>query len=97
MVNSEYLSSGAVAGLVAGGVSRVLTAPLDVIKIRFQLQQSINPVYTSTVLAFASIIRNEGILSLWKGNLNATYLWMSYGMIQFGMYDALKTKYLISS
>ena len=28
--------------------------------------------------------------SLWKGNLSATYLWITYGMVQFSVYGKLK-------
>ena len=36
------------------------------------------------------MVKEEGLLGLWKGNLSATYLWVSYAMIQFAVYGFLK-------
>lgn len=82
-----------IAGAVSGAVARLVTAPLDVIKIRFQLQISEHIVYTSSYHALRTIIAEEGIRSLWKGNLSATYLWASYGMVQFGTYTNIKAAF----
>ena len=82
--------SKAIAGAFAGAVARLLTAPFDVIKIRYQLQSNVNKKYTSIWQAFTSIVKEEGPLSLWKGNISATYLWISYSMIQFSCYGLLK-------
>jgi hypothetical protein len=51
------------AGSMASVVSRFCVAPLDVLKIRFQIQEqaSKHRQYTSVAQAFASIYRNEGI------------------------------------
>lgn len=68
------------------------TAPLDVLKIRLQLQQLHNPLYSSASQALLDITRSEGVRSLWKGNLCATYLWVSYGAVQFGLYDGMKAR-----
>ena len=78
------------AGAFAGCVARMLTAPLDVIKIRFQLQSNADRKYTSVLQSIRSIITEEGFFSLWKGNVSALYLWVSYSMIQFATYDVLK-------
>jgi len=84
------LSDDIAAGAVAGAVARLLSAPFDVLKIRFQLQFSDKVKYTSMLQAFATVTREEGFLSLWKGNLSATYLWVTYSMVQFGVYGYLK-------
>lgn len=78
-----------IAGGFAGALSRSVTAPFDVVKIRFQLQFQKNKSI-SIIQAFRNILKQEGILSLWKGNLSANYLWVSYAMIQFGVYGTLK-------
>jgi solute carrier family 25 thiamine pyrophosphate transporter 19 len=61
----------ATAGAVAGCIARVLTGPLDVIKIRFQVQ--LEPImgqlpqaghrskYTGFGQAFTTILREEGV------------------------------------
>ncbi|KAF1840436.1 mitochondrial deoxynucleotide carrier [Cucurbitaria berberidis CBS 394.84] len=86
-----------VAGAVAGLVSRFVIAPLDVIKIRLQLQihshsdplsvRSVNgPVYKGTLGTFRQILREEGVTGLWKGNIPAELMYLAYGGIQFSAY-----------
>lgn len=78
------------AGAFAGASARLITAPFDVLKIRFQLQFAEKVKYTSLSQAFQTVIKEEGIFGLWKGNVAATYLWISYAMVQFGVYGFLK-------
>eukprot|EP01041_Mallomonas_annulata_P012465 gene12465-26215_t len=91
-VTSDKKNTGddVIAGAFAGFTARLVTAPLDVLKIRFQLQFGDAKKYTSTMQAFRTIIAEEGLLSLWKGNLSATYLWVTYSMVQFSTYEFLK-------
>lgn len=77
------------SGAFAGALARLISAPLDMLKIRFQLQDGVVR-YKSLYQAFSRIIKEEGAASLWKGNLSATYLWVSYSVVQFGVYGALK-------
>lgn len=78
------------AGAFAGASARLITAPFDVLKIRFQLQFAQKVKYTSLRQAFTTVIKEEGVIGLWKGNVAATYLWISYAMVQFGVYGFLK-------
>lgn len=72
-------------------------APLDVIKIRLQLQvhslsdplsvRGVNgPVYKGTLGTLKYILREEGITGLWKGNIPAEAMYLAYGSIQFSCY-----------
>ncbi|GAM82319.1 hypothetical protein ANO11243_002980 [Dothideomycetidae sp. 11243] len=91
---TQVLAAGAMAGLV----SRFCIAPLDVVKIRLQLQShslsdpfSIppslrGPVYKGTIPTLLTIVRQEGITGLWKGNVPAEALYLTYGSIQFLSY-----------
>ncbi|KOC60200.1 Mitochondrial thiamine pyrophosphate carrier [Habropoda laboriosa] len=86
--NSEH----AVAGAVSGFVTRCMCQPLDVVKIRFQLQ--VEPIskyhvskYHSIAQAFYLIIKEEGIFALWKGHVPAQLLSVVYGMSQVNIYD----------
>ena len=86
------------AGATAGAGARLLTAPLDLLKIRRQLGAS--PTQTAAAAAipripspfglFTSlkhIVQTEGGLpSLFRGNLAATYLWIGYAAVQFSLY-----------
>lgn len=79
-----------ISGGISGVVVRTIAAPLDVIKIRFQLQSSSDKKYSSMFNAASTIVKEEGLVGLWKGNLSATFLWISYSMMQFGSYGVLK-------
>ena len=80
------------AGAFAGVVGRLISAPLDLLKIRFQRQSGIGSEakYRNVWQATKTIIKEEGFTSLWKGNLSATFLWVSYSMVQFGVYGVLE-------
>ncbi|KAI1907451.1 mitochondrial thiamine pyrophosphate transporter [Ophidiomyces ophidiicola] len=88
------------AGATAGLVSRFCVAPLDVVKIRLQLQihslsdpfsrQNIRgPTYKGTISTLRAIAREEGITGLWKGNIPAELLYIFYGGIQFTTYRTI--------
>ncbi|KAI8811050.1 mitochondrial deoxynucleotide carrier [Cladochytrium replicatum] len=96
----------AISGAVAGVASRFVIAPLDVIKIRLQLQllptllaatplrsgQNLTNerIYSGMVQAGYRIVREEGIKALWKGNVSATYLYFTYGGVQFYSYARIR-------
>lgn len=132
----------AVAGAAAGAGSRLLTAPLDLLRIRRQLQLDHPPATSISAAAFtdaiksagnkpvgakaidaarasaaaaaaesarhpilerfpllsslAKIAREEGgVRSLFRGNVAATYLWITYAAVQFSLYS--RTSDFISS
>ncbi|KXJ95451.1 mitochondrial thiamine pyrophosphate carrier 1 [Microdochium bolleyi] len=83
------------AGATAGLVSRFVIAPLDVVKIRLQLQtHSFSraaladgaPVYKGTLKTLRHIVQTEGVRALWKGNVPAELMYVSYAAVQFTMY-----------
>ncbi|KAJ0427189.1 mitochondrial carrier domain-containing protein [Aspergillus carlsbadensis] len=85
------------AGGIAGLISRFCIAPLDVVKIRLQLQihslsdpashaHITGPVYKGTLSTIKTILREEGITGLWKGNIPAELMYVCYGAIQFTAY-----------
>ncbi|KAJ5190060.1 Mitochondrial carrier protein [Penicillium cf. griseofulvum] len=85
------------AGGIAGLISRFCIAPLDVVKIRLQLQiHSLSdpashlsvkgPVYKGTLSTMRTIMKQEGITSLWKGNIPAEMMYVCYGATQFTAY-----------
>ncbi|XP_026887680.2 mitochondrial thiamine pyrophosphate carrier [Electrophorus electricus] len=94
---SEALTpeEAALAGSAAGMVTRALISPLDVVKIRFQLQieqvSSWKPQgkYSGVVQAFRCILAEEGPASLWKGHVPAQLLSVLYGAVQFATFEAL--------
>ncbi|RSM13303.1 Mitochondrial thiamine pyrophosphate carrier 1 [Fusarium oligoseptatum] len=88
----QTVSAGAIAGLV----SRFVVSPLDVVKIRLQLQPfSLSdplaplreaPAYRGTFATLKHILKHEGITGLWKGNVPAEMLYVCYGAVQFTTY-----------
>ncbi|PIA61518.1 hypothetical protein AQUCO_00300798v1 [Aquilegia coerulea] len=94
----------AAAGAISGGISRTVTSPLDVIKIRFQVQlepTSSWPLlhkdiyrpskYTGVVQATKDIFREEGLRGFWRGNVPALLMVMPYTAIQFTVLHKLKS------
>ncbi|KAG0218006.1 mitochondrial thiamine pyrophosphate transporter [Mortierella sp. NVP41] len=102
-------------GASSGVVSRFVIAPLDVVKIRLQMQTqrkdlstllrrkgeslsiesaagaaSRQPKYKGMFSGMALIVREEGIRGLWKGNMAAEYLYLTYSGIQFLVYQQTK-------
>ena len=78
---------------------RFCIAPLDVVKIRLQLQtHSLSdatstsqgnikgPIYKGILGTLRTIFRDESITGLWKGNIPAEFLCVFYGAIQFASY-----------
>lgn len=79
----QTISAGAIAGLV----SRFVIAPLDVIKIRLQLQHNTaTSSHRGTLATFKHILRHEGITGFWKGNVPAEMLYVCYAAAQFTTY-----------
>jgi len=76
----------AIAGGLAGLTSRFVIAPLDVIKIRLQLQSRPRSTYHGAIHAGRTIVSQEGLTALWKGNIPAELLYVSYSMVQFVAY-----------
>jgi solute carrier family 25 (mitochondrial thiamine pyrophosphate transporter), member 19 len=72
-------------GAAAGATARMAVAPLDVVKIRFQVQTETPGLYryTSVASALRHIVSSEGPGALWKGNLPALLMVVPYASVQF--------------
>ncbi|KAI9281968.1 mitochondrial carrier domain-containing protein [Sporodiniella umbellata] len=91
----------ALCGGLAGIVTRFAISPLDVIKIRLQLQSQLvstrslftkgNEKYSGVLHSCKTIIQEEGFRGLYKGNVAAGYLYLTYGMSQFYAYYHMNT------
>jgi len=86
--NLKRLSCGAVAGLI----SRTCTAPIERIAI---LQQTRNPTYLNHSIPqiFTSMIKNEGPLSLWKGNGANVVRIMPFAAIELFAFEFYKAQF----
>lgn len=88
--NSDNVSNkiSLIAGSLSGLTVRSIIAPIDIIKIRLQLQ--LNPSqYKSLTQTIISIYKNEGLLAFWKGNLPASLMYLVYGGTQFYIFTSL--------
>ncbi|CAL8284569.1 unnamed protein product [Boreogadus saida] len=85
----------ALAGSGAGMVTRALINPLDVVKIRFQLQiervSYLHPEgkYRGLLQASRCILREEGLPAFWKGHFPAQLLSVCFGAVQFATFEFL--------
>uniref|UniRef100_A0A0M3HRH2 Mitochondrial thiamine pyrophosphate carrier n=1 Tax=Ascaris lumbricoides TaxID=6252 RepID=A0A0M3HRH2_ASCLU len=85
------------AGLISGIATRCIIQPLDVLKIRFQLQEE--PLhglhkgkYSGIVQALFLIRKEEGMTAFWKGHVPAQGLSAIYGLVQFTSFEMLTSK-----
>ncbi|ODQ77807.1 hypothetical protein BABINDRAFT_163194 [Babjeviella inositovora NRRL Y-12698] len=69
----------------------MVTAPLDVVKIRLQLQVS-NTKYHGIIGTMSTVVREEGVRALWKGNVPAEILYVVYGGVQFTTYSFVNSQ-----
>ena len=81
-----------VAGGAAGALSRVLTAPIDRVKILFQVNRdglvapggSVTPV--AALGAARRIVAQEGVTALWRGTGAAVTRILPYSATTFAVY-----------
>ncbi|KAH8327236.1 hypothetical protein KR074_007672 [Drosophila pseudoananassae] len=85
----------ALGGGTAGAVTRFLTQPFDVLKIRFQMQ--VEPVgshksskYHGVIHAFKSLYVEEGLRGLMRGHNAGQVLSISYALTQFWSYEQFR-------
>nr|XP_053635758.1 mitochondrial thiamine pyrophosphate carrier-like isoform X2 [Cherax quadricarinatus] len=94
--NQEHLTAKdhAFAGAVSGFLTRGFLQPLDVLKIRFQLQVESTlrrggGLYHGVIQSAVVIVRSEGLTALWKGHVPAQALSICFGVAQFWSYAVL--------
>eukprot|EP00729_Bicosta_minor_P007626 gene7627-28459_t len=75
-----------IAGGVAGMVSRTVIAPVERAKIVFQVSSG-QRSFRQLLGLFGELAKNEGVLSLWKGNSAAVTRVVPYLSTQFLCYE----------
>jgi solute carrier family 25 (mitochondrial thiamine pyrophosphate transporter), member 19 len=87
-----------VCGAYAGAVARMFIAPLDVVKIRFQIQPEAPQLYKykSSLAAIRNIAATEGVRALWKGNVPALMMVVPYASLQFSAFHQLRQSRLVA-
>jgi len=85
------------SGFLAGAFTSILVNPIFVIKTRMQLQNyNSKTKYSGVSNAFKTIIKEEGVVGLYKGLL-PSILETSQGAFQFMFYEQIKQKFLENS
>jgi solute carrier family 25 (mitochondrial phosphate transporter), member 23/24/25/41 len=78
------------AGAGAGIVGMSATYPLDMVRGRITIQDSLNPQYRGMLHAAGVIIREEGLFALWRGWLPSVIGVVPYVGLNFAVYETLK-------
>lgn len=81
----SFLSGG-----IAGTVAKSACAPLERVKILFQIR-SVHYPYAGVVKTLQSIYYNEGVIGLWKGNTATIVRIFPYAAVQFMAFEKYKT------
>lgn len=83
-----------VAGGIAGMIAKTVVAPMDRIKILYQVTST--PFYLSHIPSVVGrIVKEEGFQALWKGNTVTMIRVVPYAGIQFMVFNKCKS-YLLS-
>lgn len=83
------------AGGVAGGISKTATAPIERVKILLQLQDSSTQItadkkYTGIVNCFSRVSKEQGVISLWRGNTANVIRYFPTQALNFAFKDKYK-------
>lgn len=77
------------AAATAGWATSTVTNPIWLVKTRLQLDKAGTKQYKNSMDCIKSVIKNEGILGLYKG-LSASYLGSVEGILQWILYEQMK-------
>lgn len=92
--SKEMLFWQMVSGAGSGIVSKTMTAPLDRVKILLQVQGmygvQIVPKYRGVWGTLTTVFREEGLRSLWKGNLATVIRTIPVSALKFSLNDEFK-------
>ncbi|OAF64453.1 hypothetical protein A3Q56_07821 [Intoshia linei] len=81
-----------VSGALSGSIGRFFVQPLDVLKIRFQIDYKNKNMshllkYGSIPKAIGIILQEEGFRGFWRGHCVSQFLSIMYSGVQFGAYS----------
>lgn len=106
VADSKAKSDISLAGTFASSAfaacfAEICTIPLDTAKVRLQLQKKpvagdgvALPKYKGMLSTVATIAREEGMVSLWKGIVPGLHRQCLFGGLRIGLYEPVKTLYV---
>lgn len=81
----------AIASLTAGGIGSVIGNPADLSLIRIQSDNTLPEAqrrnYKGVFDAFSRTVKEEGVMTLWRGCLPTVYRAMALNLGMLGPYD----------
>ncbi len=80
----SFLSGG-----IAGTAAKTAVAPLERVKILFQIRSKHYP-YSGVFPTITKILSREGFVGLWRGNMATVLRIFPYAAIQFLSYEQFK-------
>eukprot|EP00919_Chromeraceae_sp_WS-2016_P076311 GHVR01180354.1.p1 GENE.GHVR01180354.1~~GHVR01180354.1.p1 ORF type:complete len:419 (+),score=72.18 GHVR01180354.1:55-1311(+) len=86
-----------ICGSTASAISKTVVYPLDRVKMIYQVKGTVNGVPFSVYSKIKHVVRHEGILKLWKGNLSAVARVVPYGGVVFFTFDKYQKRMAASS
>lgn len=87
------------ASFLASGLAEVLTTPIDVVKVRLQVQRSTGAAtapgttYTGMIDAFVKISKHEGPVGLFKGIIPSLLRQTSYTSLSMVLYEPIRNTF----
>lgn len=93
-MDAKTPARGFLYGGLASCLAESMTMPLDVLKVRMQLQgEQKKQIYGSTWQALVQIKKKEGASAFFKGIKPAVLRQGSYGTLRIGLYAPMKTQF----
>lgn len=90
-VTTRGVATELLSGSIAGAVAKTLIAPLDRTKIIFQTSSVKEFSWRAMGAEMNRIIKEEGVLSLWRGHSATLSRVIPYAALQFASFDTIKS------
>ena len=88
-VNSSSFIIDFLAGGISGSLSKTIAAPVERVKLLLQTQQAGGKQYTGIINCFTRVVKEEGVLALWRGNMSNIIRYFPTQAINFSVKDQL--------
>jgi hypothetical protein len=93
----QFAEKNMIAGGVSGCIGKTMTAPLSRLTVLYQVGPLLKHTSSSHLRVkeslwstFRSIVREEGVLSLWKGNFTSVVHRFPYSAVNFASFEVCK-------